>query len=80
MTFNCENGTKDRSLGVVDVVYVVGVVHGQVSCLVSFDTQAVLLKLTRSNVATSMFEGKSGHYEVDLASEGEDSGWGWPLP
>ena len=86
---------KDRSIGVVDVPYVVGgkpmritmlVVPGEVPCLLSkgwlkedgadFDTQAGLMKLTRSSVATPMYEDESGHYEVDLVGEGKDRGEG----
>ena len=40
------------------------------------DTQAVLLKLTRSNIPTSMFEGESGHHDVYLAAEGKSFGEG----
>ena len=62
------------------------VVLGEVPCLWSMerlkengatiDTQAELLKLTRSNVTRSKFEGESGQYEVDVVGEGKDFGEG----
>ena len=60
------------------------VVPGEVPCLLSkgwlkengaiIDTQAGLLKLTRSDITTSSVEGERGKYEVDLV--GEKKGFG----
>ena len=91
VVFYYGNGTKDRSMGVVDLPCVVGghnmqikmhVVPGKVPCLLSknwlkengavLNTSSEELLLTKKQITAPMFEGPSGHFELDLCSREKD--------